>query len=172
VLADATVPVLVVRPTEIAAGEASCFRTILVAFDATHAESLPLASEIARACAARLHLLMVIPTYETRRGGMRLIGRYLPGATMEALDLETEGARLHLAERRKELEASGLEVTADVVRGSPVPAILEAASSLKPDLTVMATHGHRGLGAFWTGSVASDVCARCERPVLLVPASG
>jgi nucleotide-binding universal stress UspA family protein len=115
---------------------------------------------------------MVIPTFETRRGGMRLIGRYLPGATAEALDQETEGAGILLEERRKELEAAGLTVTAEVARGAPVAAILSATQSLAPDLTVMATHGRRGLGAFWAGSVASDVCARCDRPVLLVPAQG
>jgi nucleotide-binding universal stress UspA family protein len=84
VLADASVPVLVVRPD----GGSPELRLILVALAAQHASSLPLAAELARATGARVHLLMVIPTFETRRGGMRLIGRYLPGATAEAFDQE------------------------------------------------------------------------------------
>lgn len=172
VLAGASVPVLLVRPqpsTPAGPVVAARFDSVLVAFEAAHPGALPLASELARSFAASLHLLMVIPTYGTRRGGMRLIGRYLPGATQEALDLETEATELLLAEKLAELRAAGLEASSEVVRGSPVPCILEAVGSRSPGLTVMATHGHRGLGAVWTGSVASDVCARSARPVLLVP---
>jgi nucleotide-binding universal stress UspA family protein len=172
VLAGASVPVLLVRPDSGAppgAVAAVRFDSLLLAFEAAHPGALPLATELARSCSAGLHLLMVIPTYGTRRGGMRLIGRYLPGATLAALEMETEAAEILLKEKLAELHAAGLEATSEVVRGSPVPAILNAVASRNPGLTVMATHGRRGLGAVWTGSVASDVCARSTRPVLLVP---
>jgi len=172
VLAGASVPVLMVRPSEEPLAAAARYGTIMVALETGHTDSLPVAAELARACSARLHLLVVIPTYATRRGGLRAVGRFLPGATLESLDQETEAVELYLAERRRELEAGGLTVTAQAARGDPGTVILEGARWIAPDLTVMATHGHRGLGAFWHGSVASEVCARCERPVLLVPVAG
>jgi nucleotide-binding universal stress UspA family protein len=166
VLAEGRIPVLVVRP----GGGPPGIRSILVALDAAHPSPIDLVRELARATGARVSLLMVTATYGTRRGRMRLIGRYLPGATQEAFEQEAEAARAHLARRLAELEAAGLVVAAETVRGAPADEILRAVERLRPDLTVMATHGRRGLDAFWAGSVAGDVCARCDLPVLLVPA--
>lgn len=52
--------------------------------------------------------------------------------------------------------------------GQPGEQIAKAATSGKFDLVVMGSHGHSALGNLVMGSVATQVLAHCEVPVLLV----
>jgi nucleotide-binding universal stress UspA family protein len=60
-------------------------------------------------------------------------------------------------------------VTAEVYRGDPAGAIARTAQRVQSDLIVMGTHGKSGMDAFWSGSVAAQVCSRSRVPLLLVP---
>ena len=118
-----------------------------------------------------MHLLLIVPTYGTLSGRWVSTGRFLPGTTARLLDLSVEEEREFLEERTSALRARGLEASAEVARGDPARAIAGAAGRLAPDLIVLGTHGRRGLGAIWEGSVASKVFRRCRQPLLLVPAT-
>ena len=70
VVALGATPVLLIRPA--ATGEAPAFacRVILAPLDGdpTHEEGLPVAVDLARACEAALHLVLVIPTVGSLKG--------------------------------------------------------------------------------------------------------
>jgi len=85
--------------------------------------------------------------------------------------LADERARQHLEER-----AQGLRVPHEVIVRhdvSAVPALVDLAildlmQRRRPDLTVMATSGRKGLSGFLLGSVAQQVVLGADRPVLCV----
>lgn len=52
--------------------------------------------------------------------------------------------------------------------GAPGEQIAKAANAGKFDLVMMGSHGHSALGNLVMGSVATQVLAQCEVPVLLV----
>ena len=66
-----------------------------------------------------------------------------------------------------DLEADGYEVSMSVHFGQPVEEIAKVVGEERIDLLAMATHGRTGLGRLFMGSVAQDVLARLEVPVLL-----
>jgi nucleotide-binding universal stress UspA family protein len=74
-----------------------------------------------------------------------------------------KGAADHLT--RFAAEASSYQVEAIVVDEPPVDAILKAAASA--DLIVVGTHGRRGPGRWWLGSVAERVVRAATIPVLV-----
>jgi nucleotide-binding universal stress UspA family protein len=69
---------------------------------------------------------------------------------------------------------AGLAIPHDVVverAVSPGRAILEQMGSVRPDLTVMATHGRQGLSHLLVGSVTERVVRNAFRPVLCLRAA-
>ena len=66
--------------------------------------------------------------------------------------------------------ASSYHVETVVVDESPVDAILEASATA--DLIVVGTHGRRGPGRWWLGSVAERVVRAATVPVLVTRAAG
>jgi nucleotide-binding universal stress UspA family protein len=65
------------------------------------------------------------------------------------------------------LQADGIEVRKQVMRGSVAPAIMSATSP--GDVVVMTSHARSGFTRFVLGSVAEKLVRECEAPVLLVP---
>jgi nucleotide-binding universal stress UspA family protein/mono/diheme cytochrome c family protein len=63
---------------------------------------------------------------------------------------------------------SGVEVSTDVLFGSPAPAIIDAADANCADLIVMGTHGHGALMHVMMGNVAERVVRAAMCPVLTV----
>lgn len=171
VSARGSTPVLVVRPGS--RGGEGGFRlgSVLVPLDRDpgHAGALEPAAELAEAFGARLRLLLIVPTYGTLYGRWVSTGRLLPGTTARMLDLSVEEERKFLQAQVESLGARGLSADAEVRRGDPARVIAGAALQMKPGLIVLGTHGRRGLGAVWEGSVASRVFRRCRQPLLLVP---
>jgi nucleotide-binding universal stress UspA family protein len=137
--------------------------------DPGHADALGPAAELAAAFGAQLHLLLIVPTYGTLSGRWPSIRRFLPGTTSRMLDWSVAEERGFLQERVDALSRRGLSASAEVARGDPARVIAAAAGRLQPDLIALSTHGRRGLGAVWEGSVASKVFRRCRQPLLLVP---
>jgi nucleotide-binding universal stress UspA family protein len=160
-----------VRPTW--KGPFTC-GSILVPLDGkpAHLPALGSAVELARAFAARLDLLTVVPTFGSLHGGTWAASRLLPGTAARVLEMSESQARDYLAARAAEATAAaGSAAATRVLRGDAVKRILKSARALRSDLIVLATHGRAGAGAFWAGSVGSRVCAAASCPVLLVPAT-
>lgn len=68
----------------------------------------------------------------------------------------------------KFLKRHGIEPKVQHKVGQPGEQIAKAASAGKFDLVLMGSHGHSALGNLVMGSVATQVLAHCEVPVLLV----
>ncbi|MGQ9572228.1 MAG: universal stress protein [Dehalococcoidia bacterium] len=77
-------------------------------------------------------------------------------------------AQDYLEMKRKELEAKGLQVAAEVVRKPAAEAILDRADADHVDLIAMSTHGRSGVTRWVFGSVADKVLHDTHRPLLLI----
>lgn len=170
VIAQGSIPVLVIQPTE--SGDAPPFspEQLLVPLDGNpeHEQELPVAVEMAQVCDASLHLTMVVPTLGTLSVEQASTARLLPGATSALLDITEESAGDYLREHATRVQVSGLSVTFSVQRGDPTEGIVQAAELTRASLIVMGTHGKTGTDAFWPGSIAPKVSARSRLPILLV----
>jgi nucleotide-binding universal stress UspA family protein len=151
--------------------------TILVPLDGSELaeQALPLATALARASGAELHLMHVYVPYAARTD--------IPGAVSHNADLEqrleahsTEYLRAATERVAKELPG---HVHADPVRTRPIRSpysesvavvdrLRRAAARLNPDLMVLATHARGGLGRAWLGSVADALIRRVNVPTLLI----
>lgn len=171
VISQGTTPVLMVPAGQSARRREFTLRQLLVPVDGLpdHARGVPVAAELARECAARLHLVWVVPTLETMPGDWAAAGRLMPGTTKALLEHARQGAGEYLAARAAELQAAGVAATTEVGRGDPARVIVQVSRRIAADLVVLCTHGKRGLDAFWAGSVAARVTARSSVPLLLVP---
>jgi len=74
-----------------------------------------------------------------------------------------------LAAFRQRAEGAGVAVTLAVQHGDAVGVILDHASSRRPHLIVVGTHGRTGLARLRAGSITERVVLRVGQPVLIVP---
>jgi nucleotide-binding universal stress UspA family protein len=170
VLAAGAVPVLLVPPVEAPTPPFSC-RRVLVPLDGRpeHAQGLPVGVAFARACAAAVHVLWVVPTFAHLAGEQAVAGHLLPGTISALLEMEQEEAARAVRERLAALGATDIPTTVEVARGDPAAAIMATATRIAADLIVIGTHGRAGMDAFWAGSVAPHIALRAAWPLLLVP---
>ena len=127
--------------------------------------ALAYALTLARASGATVHVCHLTP----RLGVLDLFYEH---------DLEPPESAKRLAQkvRRtvKDLVAStptggtGVRVRTHSSEGDAAPGVLEWVAKLKPDLTVLGTHGRRGARRFFMGSVAEVVLRRTVGPVLIL----
>ncbi len=164
-------PVLLIQPDGVAATPGFACQRLLVSLDGNpdHEQGLGIAATLARACAADLHLLTVVPTLATLSGERGTSARLLPTATSAWLDMAEEDAGAHLHQNAKDLQALALRTSTEVCRGDPATVIARTAQRVQANLIVVGTHGKRGMDAFWSGSVAAQVSSRSCVPLLLVP---
>ena len=102
----------------------------------------------------------------------------LPSFPVEGLAPSTRGAMLledlqrqaglDLAQVLQETPDPKVEVTRQVVAGTPYRQIVEVAEAEHVDLIVMATHGRTGLSHLVMGSVAERVVRTAPCPVLTI----
>jgi nucleotide-binding universal stress UspA family protein len=165
------IPVLIVHPESGGDKKAFSCTSVLLPIDESghHEQVMPIARDFAVACRATLHLIMVIQTFGTVSGNLTSATRFLPGTTAKMLELAVENAEEYLQDQQIVLEAEGLTVTADVLRGDSAEGIVDAAQKLNVDVIILGTHGKSGLDAVLSGSVANKVCSQCHVPMLLVP---
>jgi nucleotide-binding universal stress UspA family protein len=168
-----TTPVLLINPTAAGAPPPFACRTILVPLDGTsgHEPALPMASTLARAWQAALHLEIVVPTAGTLSGHEAAAGVLMPLATRALLDMAQRGAAEYVERLARMLGAEGLPATSHVSRGEPAACLVEAADRVKADLVVMASHAKGAMDAFWSGSLTPKVVEKLRRPILLVRAA-
>ena len=171
VVALGTIPVLLVRPRGIGRQQPFTCRKLLVPLDGMpgHEQGLGMAVELAHACAAELHLLLVVPTLSTLSGSRAAAGRFLPVATTQVLELSQQEAEDYLHRHTSQLQAQGVLAKAEIGRGEEVAKIIDEARKTGAELIVMGTHGKAGIDAFWSGSIAPKVSSRSRLPLLLVP---
>ena len=164
-------PVLLLQP--VVAGAAPPFecRRLLVPLDGDpeHEQGLALAAGLVEPCQAEIHLLCVVPTRGTLKSERAASARLLPGASVALLELDQEAANAYLERLVKELEGQGLWATTEVRRGDAASVIVQAAQDSDSDVVILGTHGKAGMEAFWSESVAAQVCNRANLPLLLVP---
>jgi universal stress protein A len=125
-------------------------------------QAVACAYELAQAFGAKLVLLHVIEALPSYIG-------FIPpgGAAMLLGDLERQ-ARLDLAEVLPEAEAAEVEVTRQLVVGSPSHEIVKVAAAEQVDLIVIATHGRTGFSHLVMGSVAERVVRTAPCPVITI----
>ena len=173
VIAYGTCPGLVIRPEWIRPSGDFSLSQLLVPLDGNpqHEQCLPLAADLAQACGAALHLLMVVPEFENLTDGNAAAGRLLPGTAMAMLDLAEQEAEVYLRERCTHLRSTGMELSGEVSRGDPASGIVGVAQRLRADLIVLGTHGKTATDAFWSGSLTPRIAAKTAMPLLLIPVS-
>lgn len=124
-------------------------------------QALQQASHWAREYAAELHLLhamVLLQDYSARLPNRKEINEQLQNV-----------AAAHLSETAQALQQENLNVKQALIRGiSTAPAILGYAKENDIDLIVMGTHGRRGLGHLFLGSVAEEVVRLAPCPVLTI----
>ncbi len=122
--------------------------------------ALPFAVQISHASGAELHLLHVTELHSEGGGA-----RAMPPEVEVRSALYGEAGRLidslvEAGEKRLRV------VTEDRRAVEAAPAIVEYADEIDADLIVMATHGRRGLGRLFIGSVTDEVLRHCSCPTL------
>ena len=96
-------------------------------------------------------------------------GPWIPAIPVGADEYEEEavGELTSVLEVAGPLDAAGLDVEAELLRGRPSLAIPDDARLWKPDLTVVGSRGHGPVESALLGSVSSAVVDHAESPVLV-----
>lgn len=140
----ATVPVLVVRPHDVAANLSTVVQRLVVPLDGsrTASSALPITERLALLTGLPVHLVTV------------------------ASDEQSE-ARYHTKRPYTTLVEQGVRVSTETLVGRPVAAIERATQP--GDLIVMASHHRAGLTAWLLHGVAERLMSHGRCPVLLTP---
>jgi nucleotide-binding universal stress UspA family protein len=173
VIALGACPVLVLSPQRSPGAQEFSLSKILVPLDGNqqHEQCLPMAADLARACRAALHLVMVVPNYENLTDEPAAAGRLLPGTAFAMLDLAQQGGEQYLRECSKRISMGGIPLSGEVIRGEPIYQVIQAVERTRSDLIILGTHGKKATEAFWSGSLTPKIAARTTTPLLLVPVS-
>jgi nucleotide-binding universal stress UspA family protein len=167
VASQSSAPVLLVRPGAI---RTQHMRTLLVPVDGSPGGSLALAAAIALAqtMTARLVLLSVIVPL-TADAVSALAGMTLGGFIDPAWGtLAVESAEDYVHKLADHLNNGGIVCEARVAIGEVAPEIIRCSEDVAADAVVMSTHTRTWPGDALVSSVALDVLADGQRPVLLV----
>jgi nucleotide-binding universal stress UspA family protein len=170
VIAGGATPVLLIHPGNREPFLFSC-ATVLVPIDTRpeHDQGLRFAVNLAASCSGSIELLTVIPTLGTLGGPQAATGRMLPGAMAALLDMNVQEAENYLETQAKKYTGYNVPIALTVLRGDPVPTILDYARQIRADLMVLGTHGKTGTEAFWAGSVAPKLATGTAIPLVFVP---
>ncbi|SFR94047.1 Nucleotide-binding universal stress protein, UspA family [Halomicrobium zhouii] len=118
------------------------------------------ALELAERYDAPLHVLYVVDV---------TVGRATDAYAGQVVqELETIG-REHVDSVTGRARRAGLDVTSEIVEGTPASTIVE--TTRPGDVVVMGTHGRSGLDRYLVGSTTEKVIRSVDVPVLTVPLS-
>jgi len=104
----------------------------------------------------------VVLLHVVESGGARMMGD-------EMQDREARADQERLELYRKELGELGVEAAYDLGFDDPVEALAALVQHHQPDLVVLGSHGHRGVGDFVHGTTVERLRHRVKVPVLVVP---
>ncbi len=132
---------------------------VAVDFSAADTAALSHAVTLARAAGrgARIVLLHVVES-----GGTRAVGRDLE-------DQEARADQQRLELYTTELAELGVEAIYDLGFGEPAAELATLVAHHHPDLVVMGSHGHSGIGDLIHGTSVERLRHRIDVPVLVVP---
>ncbi len=173
VIAMSTTPILLVPPMpDKTAIDFRCER-IMVPLDGKleHERGLHIATELAHACHAAIHLVLVIPTLDALKGEKAATAKLLPHTMTALLDMSHDSAEEYLRGHLLQLQSAGLAATAEIARGDAASVIAAAIDRARADLVALGTHGKTGLDAFWSGSLTPQLAEHLAVPLLLVRAA-
>jgi nucleotide-binding universal stress UspA family protein len=170
VVTDGRKPVLLI-PVENDTPPRFDVRQIMVALDTNmeHSRSLEPSAALAKACAATLHALTVIPTVGTLPQDEAFLGKLLPLTANALLEQDEDKAAAYVNAQLEPIRREGVTTTVTVRRGDPSTMIVDEAEKIGADVIALGTHGPGGVDAFLGGSVARKVIGRSKLPLLLVP---
>jgi nucleotide-binding universal stress UspA family protein len=167
VMRRSPIPVMIVRPDG-AQPEPAMRRLVVLLDGSSLAErALPFAQTLARRLGAPVHLVTAIDPVSL-----------VPSAIAPALAFDAEiydetlsqvqgAAEAGLAQASDTLREAGVDVSWEVLSGSPYFVIADA---LRPgDVVVMTSHGRSGVARMVMGSVAEKLIREGPAPVILVP---
>jgi len=146
-------------------------KTIVAAVDFSNATLgvIKMASSLAKAYGAQLHLLHIIeqePTY-TAYG-------FTPDEYPVLHEFQEEAKR-RAARKLEELLASVVSdlpgTSIQLIEGSPLHGILSYVKDSNADLVVLGSHGHGVVVSLLLGSVAEGMVRKAVVPTLIVPAA-
>jgi nucleotide-binding universal stress UspA family protein len=128
--------------------------TILCAtdFSPSSHQATHLAGSIARRTGDDVVLVHVIEPM------LQAVPYALPGAAVWEGEMKAS-ADATLAGDMRTLRDRGVPATAEAIVGSPAATLLSIIEARKPRLVVMGTHGRKGVGRLFLGSVAGKVIA-------------
>lgn len=172
VLARGHAPLLLLQP-KVAESRPFTVRRVLVPLDSEsmHDNSLPYAELLAKAYAAEIYLLTIIPTYATLTGENAAASSMLPATTTAILEIKEQTVKEDLQGHLDELLRAGCAAKAEILRGDPAALIVKTAKKVEADLILLSTHRKAGINAFWARSVAPNVVRKTQIPILLLPLS-
>jgi nucleotide-binding universal stress UspA family protein len=170
VAASSAVPVLLIRPGDAGAAPVLSDRPILVLLDGTGVDeqSLPLAAALGKVRDVSLHLVVVVHTLRSLSGAGAASGLLLPATTTKLLQLAHSDASDYLSRQIALLQAEGLRVVGEVLRGEPSEIIVKTARQVAPSVIVLGIHNEEGLAAFLSKPAVSKVASCTPTPLLLI----
>jgi manganese transport protein len=89
------------------------------------------------------------------------------GEEMRDTEARADQARLELY--TNELRELGAEARYELGFGQPADELAALVERLRPDLLIVGSHGHRGVGDFVHGTTVERLRHRCRIPILVVP---
>jgi nucleotide-binding universal stress UspA family protein len=136
------------------------YGTILLTLDGTPTDRAIIEhiKKLAKLAHSRVVLLHVADGWAARTYGR------------DAVSAEITEDTAYLENVRKELEAVGIPVEAELAYGEPVSEIVKWVKQKGCDLVAMSTHGHRFLADLFLGTTATQVQHSISVPVLLLRA--
>jgi nucleotide-binding universal stress UspA family protein len=166
-----TTPVFFVPPQRMADAVYSCGK-IMLPLDGkeAHEAGIDAALFLAEKFNASILPVMVVPRQSEVAGKWSAVSRLLPSATQELLDLSAEQGAKYIDTMHNRFESRGVSSFPHLIRGEPKQELLKAVKRLDPDLVILGTHGRSGLGAFFEGSIAAQICSKAKAPLMLVSA--
>ncbi len=139
----------------------------LVDFSDVTARVIDQATQLARAFAARLILLHVVP----EQPAVVELGIASPTVLQAPSEQRIEADYNALLELRNSLADSGVTISVQQLERASVGKVLELIQHLETDVIVVGTHHHSALYQFFVGTFTSDILKRATCPVLVVPAA-
>ena len=171
IIANKKIPVLIIHPQGSGINQEIHFKNILIPVDGNpeHEQGFVYAVDFARAMAASLNLLLVVPTYGDLSGEQAALGTLLPLSVSFMLDELETAAETYLSDHIDQLCNQNIDGVGEIRRGDPVDEIVRYTQTHSFDMVVVGTHGKSGADAFWAGSKAAKIISRIKSSVLVVP---
>ncbi len=90
--------------------------------------------------------------------------------TLDQERVEAQRTKKCIQEAEDRLRKEGIDVSFSISEGEPEKEVLKKINEYDCDLIAMATHGHRGIADFLTGSISDVVKHNTCKPILLMKA--